>query len=110
MLLGGLGGLSALSEGLIEKALQALANAGKDASGFNFFLVSSCDFSNRIDVTPQLYASAGDGCFSRGDYKGALRYYDLCLDLYGKAGLSPSLYERIAAGKQRAGEMLKTGA
>jgi len=110
MLLGGLGGLSALSEGLIEKALQALANTGKDASGFNFFLVSSCDPSNRIDVTPQLYASAGDGCFSRGDYEGALKYYDLCLDLYGKAGLSPVLYERIAAGKQKAGEILKTGA
>lgn len=108
MLLGGIGGFSTLSDGLIEKALQALADAGKDASGFNFFLVSSCDPSSRIDVTPQLYASAGDGCFSRGDYKGALKYYDLCLDIYGKAGLPPSLYDRITAGKQRAGEMLKT--
>lgn len=106
MLSGGFAGVSAFSGGAIEKALQALSDAGKDASGYNFFLVNSCDPSNRIDVTPQMYAAAGSACLSHGDYKKALVYYDLCLLSYGTGGLSNRLYEEITAGRGKAEEML----
>ncbi|MFZ2385351.1 MAG: hypothetical protein WBE75_04000 [Candidatus Omnitrophota bacterium] len=109
MLSGGLGGLSALSGGLIEKVLQALSDAGKQVSDFRFFLVNSCDSAKSMDVTPEIYAAAGDSYLADGDYLSAIEYYDLCLSLYGSARLSPVLYESILTAKQKAEKMMKGG-
>jgi hypothetical protein len=109
MLSCGLGGLSALSGGLIEKVLQALSDAGKQVSDFRFFLVNSCDSAKSMDVTPEIYAAAGDSYLADGDYVSAIEYYDLCLSLYGSARLSPVLYESILTAKQKAEKMMKGG-
>jgi len=107
MLFGGLGGLPALSGGVIEKVLQALSDAGKQVSDYSFFLVNSCDSAKSMDVTPEIYAAAGDSYLADGDYKKAVEYYDICLSLYANGRLRPGLYERIMAGRMNAEKMMK---